>query len=85
MSDKIYAYGTHYEIMDYELGEFPKLEKDLSLWDDIRYEVIPKYYYDESTKIFYVPRGYDPNILADHYKTFINFSSEPTKKKKVTK
>ena len=83
MSDKIYAYGTHYEIMDYELGEFPKLEKDLSLWDDIRYEVIPKYYYDESTKIFYVPRGYDPNILADHYKTFINFSSEPTKKKKV--
>ena len=81
--DKIYAFGTHYEILDYELGQFPKLEKDLSLWDDIRYQVIPKYYYDKDSKILYVPRGYDPNILADHYKTFINFTSEPTQKKKV--
>ena len=83
MTNKIYAYNTHYEIIDYELGEFSKLERDLSLWDDIRHTAIPKYYYDENTKILYVPRGYDPNILADHYKTFINFSTESTQRKKV--
>lgn len=84
MGSKIYAYNTHYEITDYELGEFSKLERDLSLWDDVNHKTIPKYYYDEDTKIFYVPRGYDPNILSDHYKCFIDFKPDcSTSMKKV--
>lgn len=84
MKGKIYAYNTHYEIIDYELGEFPKLEHDLSAWDDIYHKSEPRFYYDESNKIMYVPRGYDPNILADHYKMYIDFITGFTDRRKVS-
>ena len=84
MKGKIYAYNTHYEIMDYELGEFPQLERDLSIWDDVYHRAEPKFYYDGERKVMYVPRGYDPNILAEHFKTFIDFINEPTERKKAT-
>lgn len=83
MASKIYAYNTHYEILDYNLGDFPKLEKDFSLWDDITHSVIPKYHYDSEKCILYIPRGYDPNILSDHFKVFIDFTKEHTSMKKV--
>lgn len=84
MKGKIYAYNTHYEIIDYELGDFPQLERDLSTWDDITHRLEPKFYYDTDNKVIYIPRGYDPNILANHYNTFIDFIDTTTDKKKVS-
>ena len=30
---RLYAYATRYEIHDYELGDIPKLERDMSVYD----------------------------------------------------
>ena len=61
---KLYAYNTKYEIHDYNLGDIPRLENDMSVWDKNSYfprtgHYDPKYYYDEENHILYVPRGYD--------------------------
>lgn len=61
---KLYAYNTKYEIHDYDLGDIPRLENDMSVWDQNSYfpgtgHYDPKYYYDEENRILYVPRGYD--------------------------
>lgn len=83
MEGKIYGYNTHYEIMNYSLGDCEKLEKSLSLWDNIMHKHEPKFYYDEDRRILYVPRGYDPNLLQEYFKTFIDFKNCQTKRKKV--
>ena len=58
------AYNTHYEIINYHLGDCPKIEADFSIWDPVTHRKIPYYNYDETNKILYVPRGYDVNIVA---------------------
>lgn len=83
MKGKIYCYNTHYEIMDYTLGDCEKLERSLSIWDKVRHRLDPKFYYDEESRILYVPGGYDPNLLEEYFKTFIDFKKCSTRKKKV--
>ena len=68
---KIYEFRTHYEIHDYELGTFVKLERDLSVWDKPTFTAKPLYYYDADNKIMYVPRGYNPNNLTNFFNTDI--------------
>jgi superfamily II DNA or RNA helicase len=84
MKGKIYAYNTHYEIMEYDLGDFPSLEWELSLWDDVRHVRNPKFYYDAENRIMYVPRGYDPNKLSNWAKKPIDFMDTCNERKKVT-
>lgn len=59
------AYNTHYELINYTLGDCPRIEKDFSTWDKIYYQFNPYYYYDEHSKILYVPRGYSKSIIED--------------------
>lgn len=62
---KIYAFNTHYEINDYELGDFKDLEYKLTYHDWVGYSHIPRFFYDESKKILYIPRGVDSYILEN--------------------
>lgn len=68
---KIYEYRTHYEIHNYELGTFVKMERDLSVWDKPTFTARPFYFYDNDNRIMYVPRGYNSNNLTDFFKTDI--------------
>lgn len=58
-------YSTHYEIMNYHLGDFKELENVLSYWDKDIYKLIPRYRYDESKQILYVPAGIDNFVFED--------------------
>lgn len=60
---KIYAYNTHYEIIDYDLGDFIELEYALTFYDKPSFTSFIKYYYDEKKRILYIPRGIDPDKL----------------------
>lgn len=62
---KIYGYNTHYEIVDYELGDFNELEFSLTYYDKPTFTKFPRYYYDENKRILYIPRGVDPMILEN--------------------
>lgn len=62
--NRIYAYMTHYEILDYELGDFPELERELTYYNKIMHKKIPKYFYDGFAKTLYVPKGYDEAKLV---------------------
>ena len=65
---KIKIFHTHSEIYDYNLGDCPKLEKDLSLWDGVTFKLHPfGYEYDEDTKTLYIPRGINPWVLRDMF------------------
>lgn len=55
---------THYEILDYTLGDFPELERELTFYNKITHRSNPKYFYDGFAKTLYVPRGYDEAKLV---------------------
>lgn len=84
MKGKIYAYNTHYEIVDYNLKDCPKLEFDLSIYDDVYHRQEPKFYYDSEKKVLLIPKGYDFNLLQEYFKTFIDDIDTTSSKKKVT-
>lgn len=68
---RLYAYATRYEIHDYELGDIPKLERDMSVYDKNNFlpgtfHYDPKYRYDEESQILYVPRGYNLQKIEGH-------------------
>lgn len=61
---KLYAYRSRYEIHEYELGDIPRLERDMSVWEPNIYQpktghYEPKYHYDDKNKVLYIPRGYN--------------------------
>lgn len=60
------AYNSHYELINYNMGDCKKIEYDLSIFENKPY---PKkteyYYYDKNAKILYVPRGYDASRIAE--------------------
>ena len=60
---EIYAFSTHYEIYNYKLGMFPKLERLLSTWDDVNFKRNEYFYYDNDKHILYVPRGLNELML----------------------
>lgn len=63
--NRIYAYNSHYEICDYNLGDFKKLEDLLTFHDYPNFEHIPKYYYDENERKLYIPGGIDEFMLEE--------------------
>ena len=58
----IRVYNTHIEIFPYKLGEYERLEKELSLWieEEYRYEPIGYMVIDDT---LYIPRGYNTKKL----------------------
>ena len=58
------AYNSHYEIIDYDLGDISRLEKLFSTYDRITHKYIPYYHYDEEKRILYIPRGCDANLVS---------------------
>lgn len=79
----VYAFNTRYEIHDYDIGDIPSLEKELSLWDDIYHRRIPKFHYDEENRILFLPRGYDFVKLEAYVGKSIVYKKECNEKKKV--
>lgn len=59
------AYNTHYELINYEMEDCPRIEKDFRTWDKLTYKFNPYYYYDEARKVLYIPRGYSEAIVSD--------------------
>lgn len=76
------AYNTHYEIINYKMGDCKKIEADLSIWDPVYYKRIEYYYYDKKHKVLYIPRGYDANIVAEQTGRPINFMENHRPKKR---
>ena len=79
-----YAFNTRYEIHNYELGDLPQLEKEMSTWDDINYKSLPKYYYDDENHILYIPRGYDFYKLETMIGRPIAYKKEANPRKKAS-
>ena len=77
-----YAFNTRFEIHNYELGDIPRLERELSLYDDINHKVLPKYHYDEDAKILYIPRGYDFAKIESFVSKSIVYKKCPNERKK---
>ena len=65
--DKIVKfYPTKIYVYDYELGDCPKLEKCLSVWDAVIYQIVfSAFKYDEDTKILTIPGGFNPEYLRE--------------------
>ena len=64
-NSNVSVYSTHYEISNYQLGDFQQLEDVLSYWDKDTYQMIPRYKYDKNKQILYVPRGIDEFVFED--------------------
>lgn len=77
------AYNTAYVIENYDIGDIPKLESDLSIWDDVYHRRVPKYFYDESNRHLYIPRGYNMVKLGSLTDTKISVMKESNDKTKV--
>lgn len=61
--NKVYAYNTHYEIYDYNLGDWPEMERALTYWDRPTFTSFPKYLYDKVNHQMFIPRGFDPTLI----------------------
>ena len=81
---KIKLYNTHYEINDYDVGDFKQLEYDLTFHDWISHTHTPRFKYDENERILYVPRGVDRYILEQWSGEPINVIRKHHRQKKFT-
>lgn len=61
--NRVYAYNTHYEIYDYNLGDWPEMERALTYWDRPTFTSFPKYLYDKVNHLMFIPRGFDPVLI----------------------
>lgn len=84
MTDKIVRFQTHYEIYNYIKGDCVPLERDLSLWDNVYFKEIPKYYLDEVKNILYVPRGYKEQKLRELFDCGIGYARTYNKFSKIS-
>ena len=78
--NKIVVYRSHIEVLDYTLGDSPKLEKIFSKYDPLTHKTYPLgRVYDEYKKIMYLPRGIDiywiENLLHSTA-VYYNYASE---------
>lgn len=65
--NKIIIYRTHIEVLDYELGDCPAIEKTFSIYDMTYHKRFPKgMIYDKEKKILMLPRGIDIGFLERH-------------------
>ena len=81
----IYAYYTHYEIVNYDMGDCPLLEKMFSIYDNVYHKLTYYCYYDKEKKILYLPRGLDNNKLYDLTgKPIMNYVGEASRFDKVS-
>lgn len=80
---KIEVRHTSIIIRNYNIGDCQILENILSVYDPIRHSRNYKgMYYDEDTKILYIPRGIDINLLEKYFKTqaTMNYDHDPVEK-----
>ena len=80
---RLLALSTHYEILNYTKGEIKALENELSIFDKDTFKLTTYYYYDEKSKVLYVPRGYDDAKLADWFGP-ITYIKDTNKSKSTT-
>lgn len=57
--NRIYAFNSHYEIYDYNIGENKGLEWDFTFFDKNTHIREPRFLYIPNTQTLYIPRGYD--------------------------
>ena len=62
---------SHIAITDYHMGDKPEFEKCLSVWDEMqwKYRRMAGYYVKE-LKEFRLPRGFDLELLSQHFKGY---------------
>ena len=78
--NRIYGFNTHYEIYDYNLGDFKELEYNLTFRDRAAFVKKPRYYYEESTKTLFIPRGFSSYKLLDWNGkpiTYVKYNKKP--------
>ena len=84
---KIICYQTHLELNDYTLGECPRLEKKLAIWDKIYFRWVPKgFIYEKENKVLMIPAGVSANYVASltHRPIEMNYSADEYDKMHMT-
>ena len=81
--DKILAFDTHYEILDYQMGQYAELEKSLSYYDFNTFTNYPRYLYDDVRNILYIPRGIDHVLLEDRYGKEVTYVKNTTNPQQI--
>lgn len=79
--NKIIVYRTHIEVINYELGDLPTIEKTFSIYDALYHTRYPKgMIYDKEKKILMLPRGIDIDYLSNllHSEPVISDKIDPT-------
>ena len=61
---KVIATNTHYIVPNYDLGDCPRLEKYVSVYNDITHAYEPLYSYDPEERTLRLPRGVDEYKVA---------------------
>ena len=78
---QIRIYHTHIEVYPYQLGECETIEKQMSVWveAEFRYEPLSYFVHDDT---LYLPRGFNINILENHFNStsFIIHKCDPISK-----
>lgn len=75
---KIIVQYSRILINDYDLGDCPKLEKYLSIWDKARFCYVPiGYFYDEEKRQLRIPRGIDVMFVEKLLNEISVMSYEP--------
>lgn len=81
----IYAYNTHYELVNYDMGDCKGLENKLSVYDEVYHKRNYYSHYDEEERILYVPRGIDSHKLQELTgKPIMGFRDTPSNYEKIS-
>lgn len=64
--------NTAVRISPYEIGDYPELERHLSIYDKATFSVINAFNYDTDTKTLIMPRGFSISSLEKHYGKYSN-------------
>lgn len=72
MSVKIDVMNTTIRISPYEIGEYPEMERKLSIYDKLYFSFNTAYHYDEATKTMIIPRGISISSLEKHFDVCAN-------------
>lgn len=66
--------NTSIKIHPYEMGEYPSLEKSLSLFDKLTFSLTTAYHYNEDNKVLTIPRGISIAKLESTFGVYANIN-----------
>lgn len=72
MSVNIDVMNTTVRIYPYKLGDYPEMERKLSIYDKITFSFNTVYQYDKENETIIIPRGISISALEKHFNVYAN-------------